>query len=109
MVGDSPALWLVHVFLQGLPALEGVNSSWVQVIFEDVDEHRAENGALQNPISDRSDVTAFTTTLCAEHMSQLLTHSMTCLSSCVLGIWSIKDTLRDNMESFTEIQKEYIS
>ncbi|KAJ7413513.1 hypothetical protein BTVI_42998 [Pitangus sulphuratus] len=56
MVGDCPALQFVEVSLQGLPVFEGVNSSsqfcvicnlaqypfqfFVQVIYEDVEEHR---------------------------------------------------------------------
>ena len=65
-------LVIAQCSLQGLLTLEGVNSSsqfcviyklaqypsqsCIQVIYGDVEEHRAENGALQSPASDRSPV-----------------------------------------------------
>lgn len=39
--------------------------------------------------SHQSDVTSFTLTLCASRMSQLLTHAMMCLPSCVLHFLSL--------------------
>ncbi|RMC19095.1 hypothetical protein DUI87_03699 [Hirundo rustica rustica] len=73
---------LSRSLLQGLPPLEGVNisqfciickpaqypiQSCVQVIYEDVEEQRAEDGALKNPSSDRFPVgfTPFSVTLCS--------------------------------------------
>ncbi|KAJ7414310.1 hypothetical protein WISP_85052 [Willisornis vidua] len=72
MVGDCPALQFVKVSLQDLPAFEGVNSSsqfcvfckltqypfqsCVEVVYEDVEEHRAQDGALKNSTSDKSPV-----------------------------------------------------
>ncbi|KAJ7400343.1 hypothetical protein BTVI_106306 [Pitangus sulphuratus] len=106
MVGDCPVLSFVQVSLQGLLAFEGVNSSsqfcvicklaqypfesCVQVIYEDVEEQRAQDGALWNPTSDRLPVQCYPIhchPLCLT-MSQLLTHHMMCLSSCMLDIFS---------------------
>lgn len=72
MDGDCPALLFVKVFLQGLPAFEGINrfswfhiicelvkypfQSFVQVIYEDIEEQKAEDGALWNPSNGRSPV-----------------------------------------------------
>ncbi|KAJ7410396.1 hypothetical protein BTVI_53560 [Pitangus sulphuratus] len=65
MVGDCPVFSFVKVSLQDLPAFEGVNSLsqisiisklaqypfdfCIQVIYKDVEEHRASDGAMQNP------------------------------------------------------------
>ncbi|RMC12967.1 hypothetical protein DUI87_10494 [Hirundo rustica rustica] len=72
LVGDCSTLQFIEVSLQGLPASEGVSSSFrfciiwelaqypfqscLQVIYEDVEEHGAEDGALCYPTSDTSPI-----------------------------------------------------
>ncbi|KAJ7411464.1 hypothetical protein BTVI_50155 [Pitangus sulphuratus] len=70
--------------------------SGIQVICEDVEEHRAQDGAFGTPLvaGHQSDVTPFAVTLCAQPVSQLLTHHMMCLSSCA-GHFVQKDPVRD--------------
>lgn len=60
-----------------------------QVTQEDVEEHRAKNGTLQKPTSEGSLV--WCNPLC---LSQLLTHSMMCLSIYVLDVLSRRETVR---------------
>lgn len=82
-VRDCPSLQFVQVSLQGLSVLEGVDNSsqfsvigklaecsiesYVQVVNEDGEECRAEDGALQNPTRDQCqpDATLITVTICS--------------------------------------------
>ncbi|KAF4788260.1 hypothetical protein TURU_162276 [Turdus rufiventris] len=85
--------------------------SCVQVIYEDVEELRAKDGALWSPDSvtgHHSDVAPFTVTLCASPMSQLLTqHTMMCLSSFA-GHFVQWNPVRYSIKICIEIKKDDI-
>ncbi|TRZ08597.1 hypothetical protein HGM15179_018511 [Zosterops borbonicus] len=77
-------------------------------LYEDTEEHKAEDGALRKPIIDRSDVTPVTITLCSQSMIQLLIPSRDVFIQLNAGHFLQKETVRDSFKSFTEIEKDYI-